>query len=189
MLSVLLLAILSLAVGGNYPSANMKAVANERSIKAAATDIKISSSVFQEGQTIPKLYTADGQNISPPLRWQEVPTNAMSFVLICDDPDAPMGTWVHWLVYNIPPDQRELPAAVSAQANPNRGLKQGTNSFGRIGYGGPAPPRGKAHRYYFKIYALDTVLQSAPGINFGQLQAAMMGHILAQGQLMAKYSR
>jgi len=152
-------------------------------------DISLSSSAFEDGGIIPARYTADGEDVSPPLAWGAVPAGTRSLALICDDPDAPRGTWVHWVIFNIPPETRELPEAVPAEEVLADGARQGRNDFGRIGYGGPAPPPGRAHRYFFKLYALDTVLELEPGATKAQLLEAMKGHILAAGQLMGRYQR
>jgi Raf kinase inhibitor-like YbhB/YbcL family protein len=151
--------------------------------------IQLSSPAFQEGETIPRQYTGDGKDTSPPLRWGEPPEGTRSFALVCDDPDAPRGTWTHWLLFNLPPDRRELPEGVPAKETLDGGASQGKNDFGNIGYGGPAPPAGKPHRYYFRLYALDTQLDLPAGASRQQLLAAMKGHILAEGQLMGRYGR
>jgi Raf kinase inhibitor-like YbhB/YbcL family protein len=151
-------------------------------------EIKMTSSAFKEGDMIPKKYTCDGQDVSPPLAWDSVPEGTKSLALISDDPDAPMGTWVHWVIFNLPPDAKELAENVPSQRELKNGAKQGTTDFRRIGYGGPCPPRG-THRYYFKLYALDTMINLSPGASKSQLLKAMEGHILAQGQLMGRYSR
>jgi Raf kinase inhibitor-like YbhB/YbcL family protein len=151
--------------------------------------IELSSIAFGEGANIPKLYTGDGKDISPPLRWLEPPQGTKSFVLICEDPDAPRKTWVHWVLYNIPASQRELQEGIPAQEELPSGAKQGKNDFGKIGYGGPAPPPGKPHRYFFKLYALDTQLDLPPGATKDQVVTTMKGHVLAEGQLMGRYGR
>ncbi len=151
-------------------------------------DIKITSSAFKEGGLIPPKYTCDGADISPPLQWDAVPEGTKSIALISDDPDAPVGTWVHWVLYNLPPDTKELTENIPPDENLPNGAKQGITDFRRIGYGGPCPPSG-THRYFFKIYALDTVLELPPRPGKSDLVNAMEGHILAQGQLMGKYKR
>ena len=148
----------------------------------------ITSSAFSEGQAIPTRYTCDGPDVSPDLSWSGVPETAASLALICDDPDAPMGTWVHWVLFNIPADADGLPAEIPSDAILENGARHGENDFGRLGYGGPCPPGG-THRYFFKLYALDTQLESDSGSTKAQLLAAMEGHILAEGQLMGTYSR
>lgn len=150
--------------------------------------MEIRSSAFQEGALIPGKYTCDGVDVSPPLEWSQVPEGTETFALISDDPDAPVGTWVHWVIYNIPGDLRVLAEGIPAREVLANGTTQGINDFRRIGYGGPCPPRG-THRYYFKIYALDAKLNADAGISKKELIRAMEGHILAEGQLMGKYRR
>jgi Raf kinase inhibitor-like YbhB/YbcL family protein len=150
--------------------------------------MKISSTAFAPGDMIPKKYSCDGPDFSPPLTWSEVPEGTRSLALICDDPDAPVGTWVHWVYYDIPPDIGGLPENVSTQDKPAIGGIQGINDFRRKGYGGPCPPGG-THRYYFKLYALDTQLNLKAGANKQQLLAAMQGHVRAEAELMGKYRR
>jgi hypothetical protein len=155
----------------------------------AAMTIELTSTSFQPGATIPKQYTGDGADRSPLLRWSEPPSGTKSLALICDDPDAPRGTWVHWVLFNLPAQARELEEGVPTTETLGNGAKQEKNDFGNIGYGGPAPPKGKPHRYFFKLYALDTALDLPPGATKAQLVNAMKGHILADGQLMGTYGR
>ena len=150
--------------------------------------MKLSSLAFNDGDMIPEKHTCDGEDISPPLVLELVPQNAKSIALICDDPDAPVGTWVHWVYYDIPANIKGLPENITPQENPENGGKQGTNDFRKIGYGGPCPPGG-THRYFFKIYALDAILNLPAGIDKKQLLKAMEGHIVDQAQLMGKYKR
>jgi Raf kinase inhibitor-like YbhB/YbcL family protein len=150
--------------------------------------MKIESNVFLEGAMIPPKYTCDGQNVSPPLTWHDAPAGTKSFALINDDPDAPSGTWVHWLIWNIPANQNSLPEAVQPEKECPDGAKQGVNSFPKVGYGGPCPPSG-VHRYYFKLYALDFALALKPTATKENLLHAMEGHILAEAQLMGRYKR
>lgn len=150
--------------------------------------ITITSPAFKEGGMIPKKYSCDGEDISPPLRWENIPENTKSIALISDDPDAPVGTWIHWVIYNIPPETSELGENIPTDNVLNDGTIQGKNDWDRIGYGGPCPPGG-THRYFFKIYALDSVLELKPGATKNELLGAMQGHILAEGQLMGKYKR
>lgn len=150
--------------------------------------IRMKSTAFEEGGMIPKKYTCDGADVSPPISWTAVPEGTKSLALICDDPDAPMGTWVHWVLFNLPADIRELPENIPPQKTLANGAKQGITDFRKIGYGGPCPPGG-THRYYFKLYALDTEINLDAGITKKQLLKAMEGHILAEGQLMGKYKR
>jgi Raf kinase inhibitor-like YbhB/YbcL family protein len=151
--------------------------------------IELTTNAFREGETIPKPYTADGKDVSPPLQWGEPPAGTKSFALICDDPDAPRGIWVHWVVYHLPAALRKLDEGVPTQPDLPNGGKQGKNDFGKIGYGGPAPPKGKPHRYLFKLYALDASLDLPPGATKEQLVKAMAGHVLGEGQLMGTYGR
>ena len=150
--------------------------------------LKVTSTAFSDGEMIPSKYTADGQDISPPLAWEGLPESTQSVAIINDDPDAPMGTWVHWLVWNIPPTVSNLAENAPPDKQWPDGTRQGTTDFGRIGYGGPAPPSG-THRYFFKVYALDTMLDLPDGATKPELEKAMKGHILAEGQLVGKYSR
>lgn len=150
--------------------------------------LKLTSTAFVEGGTIPSQYTCDGQNVSPPLAWSDLPEAAKTLALIADDPDAPRGTWVHWVVYQIPATERGLPENVPARETLDDGARQGKNDFKNTAYGGPCPPSG-THRYFFKLYALDTDLNLPPGATKDQLLKSMEGHILAQGQLMGRYAR
>ena len=149
---------------------------------AQAMNLQVKSPAFQEGGMIPGTYTCNGSDISPPLSWSGVPAGAKSIALIMDDPDAPRGTWVHWVLFNIPPDTTGLGESTDG------GAQQGHNSWRRTGYGGPCPPGG-THRYYFKVYALDILLTPKTGVTKDQLLRAMDGHVLAEGQLMGRYSR
>lgn len=150
--------------------------------------MNIKSTVFEHEDMIPSKYTCDGEDVSPPLSWDNVPDEAKSLALISDDPDAPMGTWVHWVVYNIPPDVTSLPENVPAKEKLEQGGIQGTNDFKKTGYGGPCPPGG-THRYFFKLYALDEKLDLEPGATKAKVEEAMRGHILDQAHLMGKYKR
>jgi hypothetical protein len=149
--------------------------------------LSITSTAFAHGQPIPPAYTCDGKGISPPLAWSGAPAGTESLALIMDDPDAPAGTFVHWVIYNIPSSAAGLPEAVSRDARLADGSLQGPGSAGRAGYTGPCPPSG-THRYFFKLYALDTVLNIS-GAGKDQLLEAMQGHVLAQGELMGTFSR
>jgi Raf kinase inhibitor-like YbhB/YbcL family protein len=152
------------------------------------TEMKITSSSFKEGEMIPSKYTCDGDDISPQLSWTGAPDNAKSFALISDDPDAPMGVWVHWVVYNIPTTVSELKENFPKDKSFSDGTKQGISDFQSIGYGGPCPPSG-THRYYFKLYALDIMLDKDAGMTKKELLNAMEGHRLSETQLMGKYKR
>ncbi len=145
-------------------------------------------SVFANGERIPVKYTCDGEDISPPLSWEGQPEGVVSYVLIVEDPDAPMGTFTHWVLYNIPKRLSSLPEGIPKQKETEFGL-QGINDFRRVGYGGPCPPPGKPHRYFFKLYALDSTLDLPPGARKRDVIKAMEGHVLAQAQLMGLYSR
>lgn len=150
--------------------------------------IKLTSSAFQEGGLIPVQYTCEGQNVSPPLAWEPVPAETRTLALIADDPDAPRGTWTHWVLYNLPPSVKELAAGVPPTAEGAAGARQGKNDFGKLGYGGPCPPSG-THRYYFKLYALNTDLNLPANATKQDLLKAIYGHILDEGQLMGRYKK
>jgi len=151
--------------------------------------MQLTSTAFAEGASIPARHTCDDKNLSPALRWSGVPAGARSLALIADDPDAPVGTWVHWVLYDLPPAVNELPEAVARNQYTPAGGKQGLNDFKHLGYGGPCPPHGKPHRYFFKLYALDTLLDLKPGATKKELERAMEKHVLAEGQLMGTYQR
>ena len=154
--------------------------------------MSITSPAFVHNGAIPPLYTCDGRDVSPPLSWQDVPAEAKSLLLIVDDPDAPdpaapKMTWVHWLLYNLPVSATGLDEALPASGLPG-GTLQGSNDWQRTGYGGPCPPIGR-HRYFFKLYALDSLLPDLQQPGKAQLEAAMQGHVLAQAELVATYQR
>jgi hypothetical protein len=148
----------------------------------------ITSTAFKEGEAIPEKYTCDGKNISPPLKWSFAPAQTRSFALIVDDPDAPAGVWVHWVILNMPPTTSELPESIPKERSLRDGTLQGKNDSREIGYDGPCPPGG-THRYYFKLYALDAMLKLPAGVTKPEVLKAMEGHIVAQAQLMGRYSR
>ena len=150
---------------------------------------KLTSSAFSAGGAIPKKHTCDGADVSPPLAWSDAPSAAQSFALIADDPDAPVGTWVHWVLFDIPGKTRELPEGVAKQEELADGSRQGRNDFRKIGYGGPCPPPGGPHRYFFKLYALDGKLNLKAGATKAEVEKAMQGHVLVQGELMGRYGR
>jgi hypothetical protein len=186
MLRVLLIVMaLAITACGCKPTNGPGAASEERSQPMA---ISVSSSAFPEGGMIPAKYTCDGNDVSPPLKWTGVPEGTKSQALVSNDPDAPVGTWVHWVMWNIPPSVQELPENVPPKPELPDGSRQGISDFRRPGYGGPCPPSG-VHRYYFRIYALDTVLDLPGSTRKADLVKAMKGHILAEGQLMGKYSR
>ena len=151
--------------------------------------LQLTSSAFGQGEKIPSKFTGDGADVSPPLAWPVAPFGTRSFALICDDPDAPRGTWVHWVLFNMPSDQQALDQGVPTTEKLANGALQGTNDFGKIGYGGPAPPPGKPHRYFFKVYALDAVVPLPAGSTKSQLVNAMKGHVIDEGELMGTYQR
>jgi len=157
--------------------------------KGATMSIQVTSSAFREGETIPTKYTCDGEDVSPPLRWSGLPSNTKSVAIVMEDPDAPSGTFTHWVIYDIPGNVSELPEGVPARDTVLGAAKQGINSFNRLGYRGPCPPRGSTHRYFFHVYALDAELGLGPGVAKSQVMSSLQGHILAEGQLMGRYGR
>ncbi len=181
---VILILLFVVGVGIVYMRRSLPIVAPSpsRTLNSLPATMKISSSAFQDSQPIPAAYTCDGANSNPPLTFSSVPENARSLVLIVDDPDAPNGTWDHWVVFNIPPMTREIEEGQARQG------VTGTGSSGATAYQGPCPPSGE-HRYMFKLYALDTELDLAVGVNKKAVEEAMQGHILAQAQLIGLYIR
>ncbi len=155
--------------------------------------MELVSSVFESGGRIPTTYTCDGEDLSPPLTWDGVPDGVKSFALIMDDPDAPPGTWVHWVIYDMPADARGLDEGVSKSDKLDSGAAQGAcwgvSSYSRVGYYGPCPPPGSPHRYVFRLFALDTVLGLPPKRSKEQLLKAMEGHVLARAELVGRYGR
>ena len=145
-------------------------------------------SVFSEGGFLPKEYTCDGDGYSPPLSWSEVPSSARSLVIVSADPDAPAGTFMHWIVFNLPPEVKELPKNTTPEALRKMGACLGKNTAGQTDYCSPCPPRG-THRYFFRIYALDTKLSIDEGCDISELSSAIEGHIVAQGSVMGMYKR
>jgi Raf kinase inhibitor-like YbhB/YbcL family protein len=151
--------------------------------------LAIRTGAFGNGAEIPKKYTCSGGDISPALSWSDAPQNTKSIALIVDDPDAPGGTWTHWVIWDIPAQEGELPEGVPANEVLTNGARQGKNDFGRIGYGGPCPPSGKAHRYFFRLYALDKVLELKAGSERPDLEDAMKRHVLMQAEWMGTFRR
>ncbi|MEZ4448788.1 MAG: YbhB/YbcL family Raf kinase inhibitor-like protein [Nannocystaceae bacterium] len=156
------------------------------------TSMRLTSPAFATGESIPARYTCDGGDVSPPLRWSEVPPGARGLALVVDDPDAsdptaPTRTWVHWVLYDLDPGASGLPEGASAEAAPG-GARQGKNDWHRLGYGGPCPPIGR-HRYFFRLYALDVVLGDLGAPDRGALERAMGGHVLARAELIGTYER
>lgn len=150
--------------------------------------MRIESPAFEPAGSIPPEHTCDGKDVSPPLAWTDPPAGTASFALICDDPDAPAGTWVHWVLWNIPPAERRLTKGIARTAELTGGACQGTNDFRRLGYGGPCPPSG-THRYFFRLFALDATLNLSAGATREELERAMSGHVLGRAELMGRYRR
>lgn len=151
--------------------------------------IILTSTAFEDGQPIPQKFTCQGANVSPPLQWTGAPSGTKSLVLICDDPDAPVGTWVHWVIYEIQAEANGLPEAVPASETLETGARQGVNDFHKIGYGGPCPPPGGRHRYFFKLYAVDAHVPLKAGATKDDVLRAIQHHVLAEGRLMGTYQR
>ena len=163
-----------------------KGILDDRAAKGDYS-MEISSAAFEDESTIPRRYACNGENISPPLSWSEAPADTVSFALIVDDPDAPMGTYVHWVLYDLPADTTALQERIPTEKILSNGAKQGFNSSRKIGYTGPCPPSG-THRYYFKLYALNAAVGAEPGLTKEQLLEKIEDHILAQAQVMGTYS-
>lgn len=180
-LPFLVSAILAAGLGGS--SSLHTAMADGDSMSS----FQLRSPAFSSGEMIPAKYTCDGSDVSPALSWSEPPAGTKSMALIMDDPDAPGGTWVHWVLFDLPPNTRALPEAVPNRRQLDTGARHGQNSFGRIGYGGPCPPRGSTHRYYFKLYALDQAMKLPEGASKSDLERAIRGHTLAQAELMGRF--
>ena len=150
---------------------------------------ELRSSAFAPSGMIPEKYTCDGPDLSPALDWTDVPEGSKSLALICDDPDAPVGTWVHWVLFNLPPSINGLPEGIPPTEKIEQGGSQGMNDFRKIGYGGPCPPPGEPHRYFFRLYALDEKINLPSGASKKDLMRAMEGHVLGQTDLIGKYGR
>ena len=174
-----------LSCGRRQPIAQPPATSTPKEEKP---EIKLTSTAFKEGQAIPRTYTCDGVNVSPPLEWSGVPKTAKTVAIICDDPDASPDTWVHWVLYNLPADNIGIVESMPKTEKLLAGGFQGANDFKKIGYGGPCPPSG-THHYFFKIYALDSELPLQAGATKAETMKAMEGHIILQGQLMGTYKR
>ena len=166
----------AVCIGVQGPSASMAAMT-------------LTSSALKAGGSLPKQYTCDGANESPPLAWSDVPTGANTYVLIVEDPDAPSGTWVHWVVYDMPLSLKELPAGVPPSDQLAQGGMQGTNDFHKLGYGGPCPPPGKSHRYVFTLYAVTQASKIKPNATKADVLKAIEGHVIGQAELSATYKR
>lgn len=152
-------------------------------------ELAVISAAFIMGAAIPHRYSGGGENVSPPLEWGPVPEGTRSIAVLCDDPDAPAGDWVHWVLFNLPPDTRKLEQGVPAASRLSSGAVQGLNDYNRSGYAGPWPPPGRPHRYVFKVFALDTMLDLDARARKADLLRAMEGHILARGQLVGAFGR
>lgn len=157
--------------------------------EVSAMTFSLSSPAFTEGKRIPDQHTCQGADHSPVLQWNDPPKGTVAFALICDDPDAPVGTWVHWVIFNLPGSARNLPENVPKIKELADGSRQGTNDFSKIGYNGPCPPRGSVHRYFFKLYALSKSLNISAGVKKSDVLKAMEGSVLASAQLVGTYSR
>ncbi len=158
------------------------------SVPLHAADLQLTSPAFKEGESIPRKYTCDAENVSPPLEWRAIPAGTQSFALIADDPDRPKGGWTHWVIFDLPPTINNLPEGLPPIDRLANGEIHGRNDFKKNGYGGPCPPQG-AHRYFFRLYALDTALHLEPGVSVQAVNEAMKGHIVAQAELMGRYQR
>ncbi len=174
-----MLALMSACQGGKGPPSKTE---------GGQSPVLVVSEAFEGGGLIPVRYTCDGEDISPPIHWSGIPQGTRSLSLVCEDPDAPAGTWIHWVVFDIPPGLDGFREAVPGVKTLEGGAKQGLNDFHRIGYGGPCPPRG-SHRYFFRLYALDTIIPLEAGATREELMKAMEGHVIADGVLMGRYRR
>jgi len=187
----LLIAVALIAVGA-FVSVYIQLMPREKAptrTLAPTEKFSLQSPAFQEGGRIPTEYTSDGTDISPPLSWSGSPEGAKTFALIVDDPDAPSGAFTHWVIFNIPGTARQLRENLPGLETLPDGSVQGTNDFGKIGYGGPSPPSGSTHKYRFRIYAVDTQLKLPAGSSKQELLSAIDGHVLATGELTGKYGR
>lgn len=158
-------------------------------LATAARGFELTSPAFETGGTIPVRHTCDGPDRSPPLAWRDTPAGTRRLALTCEDPDAPAGTWTHWVLYDLPVGTAALPEGVPPEATLPSGARQGRNDFGRTGWGGPCPPRGTPHRYVFRLYALDAATALPPGATTGALAKAMEGHVLGRAALTGRYAR
>jgi Raf kinase inhibitor-like YbhB/YbcL family protein len=155
--------------------------------EARAAEIRLMSPAFEHGARIPYVHTCEGDDVSPPLQWSGAPVDTRSYAMVCEDPDAPRGTWIHWVLYNIPGDAVELTRAVPTLPELPSGARHGRNTAGDLAYAGPCPPPGNPHRYYFRVYALDISLNLPSGATKAELEKAMDQHIVGQGTLMGTY--
>jgi Raf kinase inhibitor-like YbhB/YbcL family protein len=148
---------------------------------------RLTAAAFRNGEFIPEEFTCDGPDISPALEWTEPPAGTESLAVIVDDPDAPAGTWVHWVLYDIPGDTRKLEDGIAKDRHLLNGARQGRNDFGKIGYNGPCPPKGGPHRYFFKLCALDKQMNLKAGASKAELERAMKGHLLAEAEVVGRF--
>ena len=183
--------LLSFAITGCAPGDDEPAAGETPRLQEGAMTFTLTSPAFENGMTIPTRHTCDGEDVSPPLLWEGAPGNSASYVLIVDDPDAPRGTFVHWVLYDLPGHARELPENVGpAQRLENLGeAAQGENDFDEIGWNGPCPPPGPPHRYVFRLYALDARLGLDPGVKRQEVEGAMEGHVIGSAELTGTYGR
>jgi len=151
--------------------------------------LSVTSPAFKQGEVLPRRFTCDGENVSPALSWGQAPEGTRSLAILCDDPDAPRGVWTHWVLYNLPPTTTSIREGRPQEETLPNGARQGMNDSRKVGYDGPSPPSGPAHRYFFHVYALDAMLKPVKGMTRAQLLQATEGHVLARGELMGKYQR
>ncbi len=176
----------SLPIGRRGPDGSSTVSADQGS---SLSGFSLRAEAFNPGADIPRKFSCQGSDTSPALVWTDPPPATQSLVLIVDDPDAPAGTWVHWVLYDLPSSTRRLDEALPPTADVAGGGRQGANDFGKTGYGGPCPPPGKAHRYFFKLYALDSRLNLRAGATKPDVEQAMKGHVLAKAEVMGRYRR
>ncbi len=183
---IILSTVLITGCGGPRPATSAQR-SSERTEGRPA--LVLTSPAFADGETIPRKFTGDGEDVSPELRWDNVPSGTRSFALMCSDPDAPLGTFIHWVIYDLPADVRHLPEGMPKTGVLDNGARQGVNGFRNTGYNGPKPPPGRPHRYIFRLYALDTIFGAEPGISAGRLTGMMENHILATAELKGIYGK
>jgi Raf kinase inhibitor-like YbhB/YbcL family protein len=181
---LLAIAILTLVCDAGTPGSVITAIPGEPAMTFA-----LHTTVFPPGGDIPAKHTCSGADVSPPLSWSDPPANTQALALIMDDPDAPSGTFTHWVLYNLGAKEKELREGVPKTEQLPGGALQGRNGFGKIGYGGPCPPPGKPHRYFFRLYALDGKVNLKPAAGRNELEAAIKGHVLAEAELMGRFKR
>lgn len=190
---VIAVAIAALVIAGmaygQLSSAMDNGEVSENMMEPKVEQLYLTSPAFRDNDRIPARYTGDGDDMSPPLQWSHAPEGVAEYAVICEDPDAPGGTFIHWVMYNIPPGYDRLDEGIRQEAELDNGAMQGRNDFGNIGYGGPAPPKGKPHHYEFTVYALGEKLNLPPGIARDELVRAMEGHVMAKGKVTGLYGR